>query len=159
MDLGVPGPPDGHVVALDAATGAKQWDIRTSGYPVLAAYDASRDRLAVVEEQDPSIRLSYSVDALDPADGHQVSSSTRNGSLPTTLAIADLSGATGWVVGSVDTTPALVRPPSDPFTQGRISMIDPEAAASCGQNSSPLASPGPRPSRVRWRRSRRAAAR
>ena len=40
--LGVPGPPDGHVLLLDAATGAVRWQVRTPGYPVLAAADDQR---------------------------------------------------------------------------------------------------------------------
>jgi outer membrane protein assembly factor BamB len=101
--LGVPGPPDGHVVLLDGATGAVRWQVRTPGYPVLAAADDQRSELAVVQQTDPTQSVGYTLTGLSYANGRTVLSAPAAGALPLSLAVG--SGAEdGWAVGGMDAT-------------------------------------------------------
>jgi len=103
VGLGVPGPPDGHVLLLDAATGTVRWQVRTSGYPVLAAADDQRGELAVVQQADPTQSVGYTLTGLSYASGRTVLSAPGGGALPLSLAVG--SGADdGWAVGGMDAT-------------------------------------------------------
>jgi hypothetical protein len=119
--LGVPGPADGHVLLLDATTGAIRWQLRTPGYPVLAAADDQRGELAVVQQTDPGLSAGYTLTGLSYADGATVTSVRRDGALPLSLAVG--SGAEdGWAVGAVDAT--LSNGSYSPV-DGRVTLTDP----------------------------------
>lgn len=64
LGLGVPGPPDGHLLLLDPSTGAIRWQIRTPGYPVLAAADNQRGELALVQLTDPARSIGYTLSGI-----------------------------------------------------------------------------------------------
>jgi hypothetical protein len=101
--LGVPGPPEGHVLLFDAATGAIRWQVRTPGYPVLAAADDQRGELAVVQQTDPTQSVGYTLTGLSYADGKTVLSVPGPDALPLSLAVG--SGTEdGWAVGGLDAT-------------------------------------------------------
>ncbi|HVT71306.1 MAG TPA: hypothetical protein VHF26_26405, partial [Trebonia sp.] len=121
--LGVPGPPDGHVLLLDAGTGATRWTVRTPGYPELAAADDQRGELAVVQLTDPTQSVGYTVTGLRYSDGSTQTSVPRPGSLPFSLAVG--TGADdGWAVGSTDATM------SDGYytpSAGRVTLVSPAA--------------------------------
>ena len=119
--LGVPGPPDGHLLMLDANSGNVHWAHRTAGYPVLLADDAQRDELVAVTVTDPTVRTEYTVSALRRVNGATVASSNRAKAVPLSLDVADGSG---WAVGSVDVD---FSDPDGPEA-GRVSMIDPATA-------------------------------
>ncbi|HET6500790.1 MAG TPA: PQQ-binding-like beta-propeller repeat protein [Amycolatopsis sp.] len=129
LGLGVPGPPDGHVVLLDG-TGRVRWDQRTAGYPVLTRYDQARDELAVVEQTDPTRAISYTLAGLRVSDGRTVSATTTGDVLPTTLTIGALSAHArpSWIVTGVATTADQVRVPYYAFTAGTVSAVDPDKA-------------------------------
>jgi hypothetical protein len=119
--LGVPGPPNGHVLLLDAATGAVGWQVRTPGYPVLAAADDQRGELAVVQLTDPTLSAGYTLTGLRYANGATVTSVPRADALPFSLAVG--SGAEdGWAVGAVDATMS-----NGSYTagDGRVTLTDP----------------------------------
>jgi hypothetical protein len=130
LGLGEPGPPDGHVVLIDA-NGHVGWDQRTAGYPVLSAYDASRDEVAVVEETDPTQAVSYTLAGLRLSDGRTVSAVTTNDVLPTALTIGALTahGRPSWLVAGIATTAADVEPPGYEFTAGTITAVDPDSSS------------------------------
>jgi hypothetical protein len=115
--LGVPGPPDGHLVLLDARNGHVHWDQRTPGYPVLIAPDQPRDEVVMVQMTDPTQHTSYTVDAVQRSSGKTVVASTRDDAAPLSLAVT----GSAWVVGAVD---ADIAKPDAPET-GRVSMLDP----------------------------------
>lgn len=119
LGLGVPGPPDGHVLVLDRR-GHVAWDRRTAGYPVLTRYDRDRHLLAVVEQTDPTVAVSYDVDGLSLRIGATVTSTHTDGALPTALAV----GRT-WAVADITTTADKVSPPYYSYTGARITAIDP----------------------------------
>ena len=119
--LGVPGPPDGHLLLLDAHNGHVQWDQRTPGYPVLIAADQHRDEVVMVQMTDPTQHTAYTVDAVRRSSGKTVLASARNGAAPLSLAVQDGPGGSAWVVGAVD---ADISNPDAPET-GRVSMLDP----------------------------------
>ncbi|HEU5419580.1 MAG TPA: hypothetical protein VFV41_17965 [Streptosporangiaceae bacterium] len=126
--LGIPGPPDGHVVALSEADGRVRWDKRTAGYPVLASYDPARGLLAVVSEQDPAEGYSYTLTGLRPADGSAALAIRRAGDVPTTLTVT--AGQPGepdrWLVGAIDTHEAPADEGGGPdYTSGRLTAVDP----------------------------------
>jgi hypothetical protein len=119
--LGVPGPPDGHVLLLDEDTGATRWQVRTAGYPELAAADDQRGELAVVQLADPAQSVGYTMTGLRYSNGSTETSVPRPGSLPFSLAVG--SGADdGWAVGSTDATMAGgYYTPSN----GRVTLVSP----------------------------------
>ncbi|HEV3380871.1 MAG TPA: hypothetical protein VG142_07825 [Trebonia sp.] len=101
--LGVPGPPEGHVLLFDAATGAIRWQVRTPGYPVLAAADDQRGELAVVQQADPTLSVGYTLTGLSYATGKTVVSVPGASALPLSLAVG--SGTEdGWAVGGLAAT-------------------------------------------------------
>ncbi|HEY2505829.1 MAG TPA: S53 family peptidase [Streptosporangiaceae bacterium] len=103
LGLGVPGPPGGHLLLLDAATGAARWRVDTPGYPVLTAADDQRDELAVVQASDPSLSVGYTLTGLRYSNGATVTSVPQAGALPLSLAVGS-GNADGWAVGSMDAT-------------------------------------------------------
>jgi hypothetical protein len=121
LGLGVPRPPDGHVLLFDAATGAIRWQVRTPGYPVLTAADDQRGELAVVQQTDPTQSVGYALTGLSYATGKTVVTDRRDGAIPLSLAVG--SGPDdGWAVGAADATM------SDGFyspTEGRVTLTDP----------------------------------
>jgi hypothetical protein len=119
--LGVPGPPDGHVLLLDATAGAIRWQVRTPGYPVLAAADDQRGELAVVQQTDPALSAGYTLTGLSYAHGATVTSVRQDGALPISLAVGSRA-ADGWAVGSVD-----ARLSNGAYTpvDGRVTLTDP----------------------------------
>jgi PQQ-like domain len=125
--LGVPGPPDGHVVALSAADGRVRWDRRTAGYPVLASYDPARRLLAVVSQQDVAAGISYTLTGLRPATGSTALALTRAGDLATALTVT--AGRPGepdrWLVGAVDTRASADAQSGLEMTAGRVTAVDP----------------------------------
>ena len=129
LGLGEPGPPDGHVVLIDAR-GRVSWNQRTAGYPVLSAYDASRNELAVVEETDPTQAVSYTLAGLRISDGRTVSAVTTTGVLPTALTIGTLTPRSrpSWLVAGVETTAADVEPPAYEFSAGTVRAVDPDSS-------------------------------
>jgi hypothetical protein len=102
--LGVPGPPDGHVLLLDAATGTTRWQVRTPGYPVLAAADDQRGELAVVQQTDPTQSVGYTLTGLSYASGRTVLSAPGGSALPLSLAVGSGTSEGGWAVGGMDAT-------------------------------------------------------
>jgi hypothetical protein len=125
LGLGVPGPPDGHLLLLDAATGATRWQIRTTGYPVLAAADDQRNELAVVQLTDPTQSLGYTLGGIRYSDGTVTLRAPRAGSLPLSLAIGH-GAQDGWAVGSDDAT---VQSGTYTPTAGRVTLTDPATGA------------------------------
>lgn len=122
LGLGVPGPPNGHLLLLDAATGAARWQVRTPGYPELTAADDQRGELAVVQLSDPSLSVGYTLTGLRYSDGATVTSVPQAGALPLSLAVG--SGATdSWAVGAVDAT--LNDDGSYNATEGRVTLVTP----------------------------------
>lgn len=100
LGLGVPGPPNGHVLLLNAATGAVQWKVNTPGYPVLTAADDQSGELAVVQASDPTVSVGYTVTGLRYSDGATTTSVRRAGVLPLSLAVGS-GGEDGWAVGGM----------------------------------------------------------
>ncbi|MGH3168626.1 MAG: PQQ-binding-like beta-propeller repeat protein, partial [Trebonia sp.] len=121
LGLGVPGPPDGHVMLFDAATGAIRWQVRTPGYPVLTAADDQRGELAVVQQADPALSAGYTLTGLSYATGQTVLASERDGALPFSLAVGR-GRDDGWAVGAVDAT--MAGGYYDP-AGGRVTLTDP----------------------------------
>ncbi len=119
--LGVPGPPDGHLLVLDGRSGHVSWQHRTADYPVLMAADQRRDELVTITTSDPTQHTAYTLSAVRRSNGAVVSSSTRAKKVPLSLAVEDGPRAAGWVVGSVD---ADFSSPGAPET-GRVTMLDP----------------------------------
>jgi hypothetical protein len=102
--LGVPGPPAGHVLLLDAATGAVRWQVRTPGYPVLTAADDQRGELAVVQQADPTQSVGYTLTGLSYANGRTVLSAPGGSALPLSLAVGSGTSEGGWAVSGMDAT-------------------------------------------------------
>ncbi len=122
LGLGVPGPPDGHLLLLDAATGAVRWQVRTPGYPVLAAADDQRGELAVVQLSDPTVSVGYTLTGVRYSDGATVTSVRRAGALPLSLAVGSRN-EDGWAVGAVDAT--LGSNDSYTASAGRVTLVSP----------------------------------
>jgi len=101
--LGTPRPPDGHVLLFDAATGAIRWQVRTPGYPVLAAADDQRGELAVVQQTDPDQSIGYTLTGLSYSGGRTVLSQADPGAVPLSLAVGS-GDQDGWAVGAADAT-------------------------------------------------------
>jgi hypothetical protein len=120
VGLGVPGPPDGHVVLLDQR-GRTSWDKRTAGYPVLSGYDTARGELAVVELTDPTAAIGYTLDALRVSDGRTLTAAWTPDVLPTVLT---LSGKQ-WLVAGVVTSAAEVSSPYYGFDSATVAAVDP----------------------------------
>ncbi len=89
LGLGSPRPADGHVILLDAATGALKFDTRTPGYPRFLVDDAVRHRIVAGEENDPTDSVFWQVTAYDPASGARSVLVTRTNAFPTTLSVGD----------------------------------------------------------------------
>ena len=119
--LGVPGPPDGHVLLFDARTGAMRWQVRTPGYPVLLAADDSRGELATVQLTDPEQAAGYALTGLRYSDGSTAFSAPRPGSLPLALAVAP---GGDWAVSAVDgkIVPSVLEYQA---IRGRVTLTDP----------------------------------
>ena len=124
LGLGVPGPPDGHVLLLDLATGAARWHVRTPGYPLLTAADDQSGELAVVQDSDPSMSVGYTLTGLRYSDGATVTSVPQAGALPLSLAVGS-GHEDGWAVGAVDAT--LDSSGSYIATDGRVTLTSPGA--------------------------------
>jgi hypothetical protein len=120
--LGTPGPPDGHVLLLDARTGEQRWQVRTPGYPVLTAADDSRGELAVVQLTDPLRSTGYTLTGLRYSDGSTEVSAPRSGSLPVSLATGGQHD--DWAVGAVDATVPAGELAYIPL-HGRVTLTDP----------------------------------
>ena len=123
--LGVPGPPEGHVLLFDAATGAIRWQVRTPGYPILTAADNQDRELAVVELTDPAQQVGYTLTGLSYSNGSVALSLPSTGTLPVSLATggdAATKGETEWAVGGLDATMdgAYYAPGA-----GRVTLADP----------------------------------
>jgi hypothetical protein len=97
--LGVPGPPDGHVLLFDATTGAIRWKVSTTGYPVLTAADDQRRELAVVDLTDPTVSIGYTLTGLRYSNGSAEFSTQVSGALPISFAVGD--DGDGWAIGAV----------------------------------------------------------
>ena len=125
LGLGVPGPPDGHVLMFDAVTGAIRWQVRTPGYPTLMAADDQRGELAVVQQTDPAQSVGYTLTALRYDNGSVAVSARRHGALAISLAVGD-GARDGWAVGAVDATmqDGYYNP-----TDGRVALTDPATGA------------------------------
>ena len=123
-DLGTPGPPDGHVLMFDAATGRIRWQLRTPGYPVLTAADDHRGELAVAELTDPTQKVADTLTGLRYSNGSAAVSIPEPGALPVSLTIGSATGrsAEGWVVGAVNAT--IVSGGYD-SNGGRVTLADP----------------------------------
>ncbi|HUN32993.1 MAG TPA: PQQ-binding-like beta-propeller repeat protein [Trebonia sp.] len=121
--LGTPRPPDGHVLLLDAATGTIRWQVRTPGYPVLAAPDDQRAELAVVQQTDPDQSIGYTLTGLSYASGATVLSQADPGAVPLSLAVGH-GHQDGWAVGATDATLSSDGQNYTP-TQGQVTLTDP----------------------------------
>jgi PQQ-like domain len=117
-DLGVPGPPDGHVVLL-GPDGTVRWEVATPGYPVLSGYDAYHRLLVVAEQTDPTLGIGYTLAGLRPGDGSAAVSMRIGGVLPTAMSVA---GGTWYTAGLVTTVRQLG---NGGFTAGRVNAVDP----------------------------------
>jgi len=125
LGLGVPGPPDGHVVLI-GPDGRTRWSVATPGYPVLSSYDASRGLLAVAEQTDPTIAIGYDLVGLRLSDGSAAVSVQVGGVLPTALAVSPGTGrGSAWITGGVDTTKRLATGLNFEFTAGQVTAVDP----------------------------------
>jgi hypothetical protein len=122
--LGVPGPPDGHVVLL-GPDGTLRWNVATAGYPVQLAYDASRGLLAAAERTDTTVAIGYTLAGLKLSDGSAAVSVPASGVLPTALAIGPGAAGSTWYVGGVDTTVTRARGLTLTFTAGQLTAVDP----------------------------------
>jgi len=120
--LGSPGPADGHVLMLDAATGAIRWRVNTPGYPVLTAADDQRGELAVVQETDPALSIGYRLTGLRYSDGATVISDPSTGALPFSLAVGGRADGDDWAVGAVDTS---IDGGSYATSDGRVTLANP----------------------------------
>jgi hypothetical protein len=99
-DLGVPGPPDGHVVMVDRA-GRVRWDVPTAGYPVLSGYDTSHRLLVIAEQNDPTMSVGYTLAGLRTSNGSAAVSVRVPGLLPTAMAVsAGVWYSSGIVTGA-----------------------------------------------------------
>ena len=126
LGLGVPGPPDGHVVLLDQRTGARRWDVRTDGYPALLGVDSRRSEVAAVQTTDPFTATGYTVTGLRLADGHTTVNVRRDGALPLSLAMSPAGGdRPDWVVGAVNAKVSFGAQINYEATAGLVSSIDP----------------------------------
>ncbi|HEX6453314.1 MAG TPA: PQQ-binding-like beta-propeller repeat protein [Trebonia sp.] len=139
--LGVPGPPEGHMMLLDAATGAVRWQVRTPGYPVLAAADDQRGELAVVQQTDPAQSVGYTLTGLSYTSGRIVLSTPGAGVLPMSLAVG--SGAEdGWAVAGMDATLS-----SDGYyyipSGGQVTLTDPATGRQLWLDKLPESQDGP----------------
>ena len=123
--LGVPGPPDGHVLMFDAATGAIRWQVRTPGYPTLMAPDNQRGELAVVQQTDPTQSVGYTLTAVRYGNGAVAVSARRQGALAVSLAVGQ-GALDGWAVGAVD---ASMQDGYYNPTDGRVTLTDPATGA------------------------------
>jgi hypothetical protein len=136
--LGVPGPPDGRVLLLNAATGAVRWQVSTPGYPVLTAADDQRGELAVVQMTDPTVAARYRLTGLRYSNGSVAVSAPRPGDIPLSLAVG--SGADdGWAVGAVDTT---LQDGNYNFGDGRVTLADPATGSQLWSAALPTTSYG-----------------
>jgi hypothetical protein len=120
--LGSPGPADGHVLMLDAASGAIRWRVNTTGYPVLTAADDQRGELAVVQETDPALSIGYRLTGLRYSDGATVVSDPSTGALPFSLAVGGRADGDDWAVGAVDTA---IDGGAYPTSGGRVTLANP----------------------------------
>ncbi|MBR7833244.1 PQQ-binding-like beta-propeller repeat protein [Actinospica durhamensis] len=89
VGLGDPRPADGHVILLNSATGKLQFDTATPGYPRILVDDAVHGRIVAAEETDPTDQVSWQLTAFNPRGGARSVLATRDGTLPTTLAVGD----------------------------------------------------------------------
>ena len=124
--LGSPGPADGHVLMLDAATGAIRWKVNTPGYPVLTAADDQRGELAVVQETDPARSIGYRLTGLRYSDGTTVVSDPSTGALPFSLAVGGRADGDDWAVGAVDTS---IDGGAYTISGGRVTLTDPASGS------------------------------
>jgi hypothetical protein len=120
--LGSPGPADGHVLMLDAATGAVRWKVDTAGYPVLTAADDQRGELAVVQETDPALSIGYRLTGLRYSNGATVVSDPSTGALPFSLAVGGRADDDDWAVGAANAT---IDGGSYALGGGRVTLTDP----------------------------------
>jgi hypothetical protein len=125
LGLGVPGPPDGHVVLI-APDGHVRWNVTTPGYPVLSAWDASRGLLAVAEETDPNVAIGYNLVGMRPSNGSVAVSAQVGGVLPTALAVSSGTGhGSSWLTGGVNTTQRMATGQNFEFTSGQVTDFSP----------------------------------
>lgn len=149
--LGVPGPPEGHVVLLDARNGTHRWDTRTAEYPVLLAADQVRGEVVAVQVADVFQRVGYSVSGLRLSDGHAGTAVRRAGALPLTLTVGTPVHRTrpDWLVGAVDATVHLGTFVNYTPLAGRVSAVDPDRAGERWSTVLPHAPTGvPQPGRI-----------
>lgn len=123
LGLGVPGPPDGHIIALATQTGTVEWQQSTSAYPTFSAYDPASHLLAVVEQEDPTQGVSYALTALRPQNGSVAFAVVRGGAVATTLAI----GGDLWLVGAANGNTRTITPPYYTPVSGRLTAVDPDS--------------------------------
>jgi hypothetical protein len=125
LGLGVPGPPDGHVVLI-GPDGSVRWTVPTPGYPILSGYDASRRLLVIADETDPTVSIGYTLAGLRLSDGSTAVSVPVTGVLPTALSVSDTAGrGSAWFVGGVDTTKRLADGTNFGFAAGQVTAVDP----------------------------------
>ncbi len=125
LGLGVPGPPDGHVVLI-GPDGKARWYVTTPGYPVLSAWDASRGLLAVDEETDPTVAIGYDLVGLRLSNGSVAVSTQASGVLPTALAVSAGTGrGSSWVTGGVNTTKRMATGLNFGYSSGQVTDFDP----------------------------------
>ena len=122
LGLGVPGPPNGHVLLLNAATGATLWKVNTPGYPLLTAADNQSGELAVVQVADPSLSVGYTLTGLRYSDGAVASSAPRAGALPLSLTVGT-GNEDSWAVGAIDAT--MTSSGDYTATDGRVTLTSP----------------------------------
>jgi hypothetical protein len=117
LGVGMPGVPDGHVLALSVALGRVRWSVATAGYPRQLAYDSSRGQVVVTEQADPTQALSYTLTGLRTANGAVAGQIVRDNAMPfETLQVADVTGggAASWLVTEQPYVPC--QPPFQDYT-------------------------------------------
>lgn len=118
----------GHVLALDAATGATEWSVATDGYPRILRYDASHDEVVVDDEADPGTSgtpvLAYTLLGLSAANGSIVTSVARTNTVLLSLQVSDLTGGgdAQWVAGDAVVSAVPDRAPY--ISAGRVVATD-----------------------------------
>jgi hypothetical protein len=103
--VGTSGGPHGHVLRIDAATGAVAWDVTTTGYPRFLRHDAARSQVVALVEDDPQAtsQVGYQLLGLAVADGAAATTIAQQNAVATGLEI----GSAGWLVPGLAIAPNL----------------------------------------------------
>lgn len=103
--VGTPGGAHGHVLRVSTATGAVAWTADTNGYPRFLGYDAPRNQIVALAQDDPQAasQVGYVLIGLRVADGAAATTIVQSNAVALNLAIS----AHGWIVNAVALAPNL----------------------------------------------------